>query len=358
LGLDKDIISIDADFFQVGGHSLKATALASRMQETFNVVVPLVEIFTKPAIKTLAEYIRAAETTALEIGRPAAADENLVLLKPGPENARRLFLIHDGSGEVEGYMDFCKGLTHPFNCWGLRAHRPENPAPRNCTIEEIAQSYIEKIRELQPQGPYWIVGWSLGGTIAFEMAVKLEKMGVEVAFLGLIDSSGPRPVSTEEVENFTLQSEVEWVWEYLPDEKIKEKIKKAGNTNETWSFIVNHLEENHVSVELVKRLIPHQLAQIIPNYRQLGTRELIYHLNINRTLARARDLYLPAEKIHTTLHYFKAGRSPGTPRDNWNDYCIEPIKSVEIPGDHFSILDKTGVDQTIKMFESIFQEMT
>ncbi|MCP5104690.1 MAG: hypothetical protein GY950_15000, partial [bacterium] len=338
LGIEKDIISIDADFFRLGGHSIKATAMLSRIRREFNAVVPLIEVFKEPTIESLAQYVGAAGK-----GIPAVPDDQVVLLKPGSGNDPNLFLVHDGSGEVEGYMEFCESLALPFNCWGLQADPLENMAPRNCTVEEMAQRYIEKIRGIQPHGPYWIVGWSLGGTIAFEMAVQLEEMGVETGFLGLIDSPGPSVVSGEGTGEFTLESESDWLWEYLPGNEIKEKVKKAADINEIWPIIVSHLEENNFSVESVKRLIPDDLTRIIPHYDRSGIRELISYLNIGRTLTNARALYIPANKIHTTLHYFKAGESPVIFQDSWNDYCLKPIKPYEIPGDHFSLLKKSEV---------------
>jgi len=117
-----------------------------------------------------------------------AADENLMLLRPSVSSRHHLFLVHDGSGEVEGYVGFCQHLTSKadFNCWGIRATLIENNnySPRDITIEELAKDYIEKIKKVQPKGPYYIAGWSLGGTIAFEMTLQLEKTGEKVSFLG------------------------------------------------------------------------------------------------------------------------------------------------------------------------------
>jgi tyrocidine synthetase-3 len=357
LHIKEDKISIDTNFFQLGGHSLKATIMESKIRNEFNIGVPLVEIFNAATIRSLAEYIRKVETG---IGISAVTDDQLVLLKPaapGTDPAPHLFLIHDGSGEVEGYMELCKGITYRANYWGLRAERLEHLAPRRCTIEALAQTYIEKIQEVQPHDPYWIVGWSLGGTVAFEITLQLEKMGTAVAFLGLIDSPGPRTVSAEEADEFTLESELEWVRNYLPDDEIRERVKNAADIEETWSMITNHLEEKHFDVEWVRRLIPDHLARIIPNYHQLDIRELIYYLNINRSLTSARAGYIPLRKIHTPMHYLKADQSPPDIQESWNDYCREPIRSYEIPGDHFSIFRKPGVDKTIRVFENVFKKV-
>jgi fengycin family lipopeptide synthetase D/gramicidin S synthase 2/tyrocidine synthetase-3 len=354
LKIEKEKISINANFFQLGGHSLKATSMVLKINKEFNAAISLIELFKTPTIKSLSGTISLAERRNF-----ITKDDDLVLLKTGVNNDGHLFLLHDGSGDVEGYVEFCKGLTNQFNYWGLRIYseRLENLPPRNCTIEELAQKYIEKIKKIQPQWPYYIAGWSLGGTIAFEMALQLENIGEKVSFLGLIDAPGPQKDRKAKANKFTLKAEKKWIREYLPNQTIKKKIKNTSTINDLWTKVMEYLAENNFSANLVRQVIPDQLAQIIPNYDRLGIRELVSYLNINRTLANARDFYIPSKKIHTTLHYFRASKSPGILQDCWDDYCLKPIKSFEIPGDHISILKKPQVDQTIEIFDKILYEM-
>ncbi|NIM15786.1 MAG: amino acid adenylation domain-containing protein [Candidatus Aminicenantes bacterium] len=352
LGIQENTVGINVDFFQAGGHSLRATTLVSRIRKEFNVVVPLVEVFKNPTIKLLSEYINRAAVQVI-----ASRDEYLILLKPGTRSDKHLFLVHDGTGEVEGYIEFCERLPNRVNYWGLGAEKVHNLAPRNCTIEELSRKYIEKIKKVQSHGPYLIAGWSLGGTIAFEMVLELEKRGETAAFLGLIDSPGPGADTAERANEFKKESELDWLWQHLPDNEIKKKVKKAADINEIWWIIENHLQENHFSVETIRRFIPGHLTQIIPNYYQLGTRELIYHLNTNRTLTSARARYIPTGRINSVLYYFKASESPVIFKECWNDYCSCPIRSYDITGNHFLILKKPAVEQTANTFGFILHEM-
>jgi thioesterase domain-containing protein len=80
-------------------------------------------------------------------------------------------------------------------------------------------------------------------------------------------------------------------------------------------------------------------------------------LNLNRTLTNARAFYIPSQKIHTPLHYFKASESPLIFQNNWNDYCINQIKPYEITGDHFSIFNKPKVGQTAKIFNNVMLDI-
>jgi amino acid adenylation domain-containing protein len=191
-----DVLNIDAgqigttdNFFDIGGHSLKATVLIAKIRQTFNLDLPLSEVFIKPFIKDMAEFIKSAVPDRAH--SPAVQDNHLVLLKPGHIRDRNLFLVHDGTGQVEGYLEFCSHLPASFNCWGLRMGEPGITPDPDCRLEELAGLYIEAAKKIQLRGPYNIAGWSLGGTIAFEMARQLEQAGEEVRFLALIDSVPP-----------------------------------------------------------------------------------------------------------------------------------------------------------------------
>ncbi|MGE5343746.1 MAG: amino acid adenylation domain-containing protein [Candidatus Omnitrophota bacterium] len=187
LGMESSRINADQSFFQLGGHSLKAAALISKIQKEWNINIPLIEVFKNSTIQRLASYI---DIHSME-DRINIDDEKLVLLKRGTEREKNLFLIHDGTGEVDGYIEFCKHLIIEFNIWGIKAAAFESLTSSTITIPELAREYIASMQKVQDQGPYYIVGWSLGGTIAFEMAAQLEAVNREIACLVLIDSVPP-----------------------------------------------------------------------------------------------------------------------------------------------------------------------
>jgi tyrocidine synthetase-3 len=355
LGIEKDMISIDANFFALGGHSLKATVAISRISKKFNVNVPLVELFKTPTIKSLAEYI-----STVEMGISAKInDDNLVLLKPGKGKANHLFMIHDGTGEIEGYMEFCKLLTSEFCYWGIRADRVENFAPRNCCIEDISQKYIEKIKKVQPHGPYYILGWSLGGIIAFETVRQLEQMNEEIRLLALVDSPPPHKKVWKRAGEFefTLESEPDYIKDYSFGSEIREKLKNVTDLDQFWLSTVEYLETNNYDVEMVRRAIRQYGMQALPNYNRLNIRESIYYLNVGRTFHNARAMYTPPEKIHTPVHFFGATQTKGKYEKRWGKYFSKPIKSYKIEGDHYSIFKMPHVVPFVEKFVQIIKDL-
>ncbi len=355
LAIGAEVIGIHSNFFQLGGHSLKATIVLSKMNKKYNVQVPLVELFKTPTINALAAYIQNMDAVAQKTLIPN--DESLVKLKVGT-GTTNLFLIHDGTGEVEGYLEFCTVLESPFFCWGLRASFLQNGVPQKVTIEDIAAHYIHIIQQVQPagSGPYFIAGWSLGGTIAYEVARQLENRGENISFLGLIDSPGPQKEWVQQAPRFTLAADIAWILEYLPDPHLAKKINHVSSLTQLWEIVLAHLEKNNDHVEALKQIIPPHVAQAIPNFERLQIRELIYAFNINRTLSQARTLYMPAEKIQTTMHYFNASLSPSILKEGWQEYCAAPILYQEIPGDHFSIFKKPHVEHTARILATTLAE--
>ena len=345
-------IGIDNNFFHLGGHSLKATIMISKIHNEMHVDVPLVEVFKRPTIRLLAEYIE--KMTGQHAG---ISVDNLIPLKKGTSNTHHLFFVHDGTGQVEGYLEFCSRLDNEFNCWGIRPDAIKNYTPQNITIKEMAGKYIEKIKKVQPQGPYFIAGWSLGGTIAFEMVKQLEEAGEKTAFFSLFDSPGPGIHPGQDKGEFTLQSEINNVMEYLPGVHISEILEKVTELEELWPAIVDYLTEKGVVAETIKKIIAeHGIPGF--DYDKSGIEELILHLNMTRALLKARDQYMPSGKVKVPVHYFEALASIEIIKQRWDEYCELSVEYHTIPGDHFSIFKMPNVEKFAWVFQEVLSRRT
>ncbi|MCP5103970.1 MAG: amino acid adenylation domain-containing protein, partial [bacterium] len=363
LGMDKETIGIDDNFFDCGGHSLKASVLASKIQKEFRVTMPLVEMFASPTVRQLAQYVdRHDRRDRLAAKEDETAvftrdHENLVLLREEGPRAGSLFFIHDGSGEVEGYIEFCRRLDLPVNCWGLRADRLHDYAPRNLTISELARQYIKKIKSVQPRGPYFIAGWSIGGTIAFEMVRQLEQEGESAGTLFLIDAYAP--FDRSQTHPFTFQSELNLArsgFSLLPGSGGIETLNETVEIRQVWPLVVGYLEENGIGAAEVKKAIPENMLQSMPgSISGAGIREYIYYMQVIRTLDRARDIYRadPSQKIESAVYFFAASGTEGMNKEEWPSYFKRPVSFFDIGGDHFSIFKAPDVDAFARTFSRV-----
>jgi nonribosomal peptide synthetase DhbF len=166
-------VGVDDDFFLLGGHSLLATTLVSRIRETSGVRLPVRVVFQAPTPAGIAELVSG------DTDIPTTIDPVLPISTRG--TAEPLFCVHPVSGVAWCYTALRRHLPADRPVYGLQVdldHRPADAA-------ELVDSYVRRIRAVQPEGPYHLLGWSLGGNIAHAVAAEL---GAEVAFLGLLDS--------------------------------------------------------------------------------------------------------------------------------------------------------------------------
>jgi len=169
-------VSATASFFDLGGNSLAAVQVIARIEAVAGEAPPLTAFFTDATVRGLA---RASRTDA-------PAMQVLVPLRRSGSRAP-LFCIHPAGGLAWSFGALASSLPdRPV--YGL-----QDPAvvlgERPCTtVEEYADRYIDEIRAVAPAGPYNLLGWSLGGAIAFEIARRLQEQGSEVSFLGLMDT--------------------------------------------------------------------------------------------------------------------------------------------------------------------------
>jgi thioesterase domain-containing protein/acyl carrier protein len=180
IGVGTETVSATANFFDLGGTSLETLQLTRTLNQRFDLDASLTTVLQSPTIRGLAALIEQGNDRASVPYDP---------LVPLQESGRRtpLFCIHPGDGGTFVFVNLAKYFVNERPVYALRP-RGFNPREQ-CfhTFGEIVDTYVTAIQRVQPHGPYAIAGYSLGGSIAFEVARTLEARGHEVPFLGCID---------------------------------------------------------------------------------------------------------------------------------------------------------------------------
>jgi amino acid adenylation domain-containing protein len=191
-------IGVNENFFDLGGHSLLAVRLMTRIERLFGHGLPLSALFTGATVAAIAQALRERA----DGGRGAAADSPLVEIQPGDGTRPPLFLVHPAGGNLLCYLPLVHCLGREQRVFGLQDPAVFQTGELRFEVGEMAALYCEVLRAAQPQGPYQVGGWSMGGMVAQEMARQLEAEGEEVGLLALLDPSAARregggPVSEE-----------------------------------------------------------------------------------------------------------------------------------------------------------------
>ncbi|WP_017149593.1 amino acid adenylation domain-containing protein [Bacillus bingmayongensis] len=172
-------IGIDDGFFDLGGHSLLAVQLMSRIREALGVELSIGSLFAAPTVAGLAER--------LEMGTSQSALEVILPLRTSGEQLP-MFCVHPAGGLSWCYAGLMKSLGTDYPIYGVQARGIAKSEEFPKSLDEMAADYLEHIREIQPHGPYRLLGWSLGGNVVHAMATHLQNQGEEVELLVMLDS--------------------------------------------------------------------------------------------------------------------------------------------------------------------------
>lgn len=174
-------------FRALGGDSITALRIVLRIRDVTGVEVPIGDMLTGTVAST---------ALAVESGGQDGASVLVPLRTAGRRSP--YYIVHPLGGGVFGYQALADALPPDQPFFGLQAmHIAGVPGTPPTSIEEMARHYLVEIRAVQPEGPYHLAGWCMGGAIAYEMARQVQQGGDEVASLLLMSSSIEDPVPEE-----------------------------------------------------------------------------------------------------------------------------------------------------------------
>lgn len=190
--LGVDAVGVSDDFFELGGDSFAATALAAEIEARFNQRFAPSDIINYSTVAAQAEMIAAKAGDSAEQLPP-----HLILSRAGGSESP-VFIVHGGLGFIFFKPEFLDEVGEDRPVYLFQAPGLDGRAAPLETIEELASLYVETLRRVQPAGPYNIVALCAGSFIALEMCIQIEEMGDAVAHLILLDPPAAPPVIKDE----------------------------------------------------------------------------------------------------------------------------------------------------------------
>ena len=174
-------VGVRDDFFELGGDSLSATHMLAVVSERFGRTLSPSALMPTATIEGLARRLTA----------PAEEGGSLLVAFQTGGTRPPIFFAHGLGGEVYDYRALASHLGADRPVYALRAQGLTDSLPPHETVEEMAAAYVKEVLAVRPRGPYFLGGYSSGGTIAYEMAGQLRAAGHEVMYLAVLDETAP-----------------------------------------------------------------------------------------------------------------------------------------------------------------------
>ncbi|WP_370332856.1 polyketide synthase Pks13 [Mycolicibacterium hippocampi] len=309
-GVFNELPSIDDDV---------AEKIAARLSERAEGTITAEQVAAARTIQDLSTVVRD-EMDAGEL------DGFVRTIRARPEGSNRVpvFVFHPAGGSTVVYEPLLKRLPAGTPMYGIE--RVEG------SIEERAAEYLPKLREIQGDGPYILVGWSLGGALAYACAIGLEREGADVRFVGLIDMVRPGeevPQTKEETrarwDRYALFAQRTFNVEVppIPYEEL-EGLDDAGQVQ----YILDAVKDS--GVDIPGGIIEHQRTSYLDN-RLLETAEIQpYDGHVT--------LYM-ADRYHDDAIFFEPRYAIRQPDGGWGEYVAD-LEVVPIGGEHIQAIDE------------------
>ncbi|MCF7221619.1 amino acid adenylation domain-containing protein [Marilutibacter chinensis] len=334
-------VGVHDNFFELGGDSLSAAEMIARFPEYLSMELPLASVFEASTIAGLAASLQSADS------RDAAGSDPLAALLPlratGGERQRPLFCIHPVVGLGWAYTALLRHLDPGLPVYGLQARGLRGDGALPASVEEIAADCIERMRTVQPKGPYRLLGWSLGGLIGHGIAARLQASGEQVELLAMMDAYpfSPEREHTDR-DPSTEAGEVRAALRFLGFHR-----KTGDHPPATMDALADWLcrEYDVLSLPLVQEIMKREPRLI--EHVAMVTRN---HLRLARRYVPGRSA---PGRIRSDLLFFRAARQASVDLEGlmhyhptaWHSHFDGEVTLDEIDSDHQSMLEPAAAAQ-------------
>jgi amino acid adenylation domain-containing protein len=322
-----DHVNRHDDFFRLGGHSLLTLRVVRLLQER-GFIITIADMFANPTIESLAAKLRTRE-------RSDSAD--IAIQINGGSADRPLFLTHCGSGELLYASALASHIDRNARLYGLPAVPVDRVQPE--TIEEMAARMVCMIRSVQPAGPYRVAGWSLGGTIAYEIAAQLIGAHEQVEFIGMFDTYCPRSSAAARRAKIDFNDSA-----FLLD-----LIESSGTEGDGRKAALDSMRASLHTMDFADVVQECERLSLIPDtLRYLTVAQTRLKLARTHSLVVASARYQP-HPLHIPIHLFSAldaqYSGDSRPHRGWNDVVPNDLLRITpVPGSHHSMLRSPNIE--------------
>ncbi|MBC1926105.1 acyl carrier protein [Listeria innocua] len=324
--LKKEEIDISKNFFENGGNSIQTIELIGELQDKYGVEVDPADFYSDPSFNNFEKLIEMANKVIL--------NENLKVLRKGKPDLNIVF-VHGGSGEVGKFLKMIGSINPNYTIYAIKYDKNMMPRhPESIDIKKIGKLYIQYLEDAGVSKISCIVGWCIGGKIAYEMLLQKKKYDVPLVILNAVAPN--QSVKGIEGEAFDFENEKKFVKRILPFFNIKKSTIKDTPSlwNEYADFIFNH----KLVYKYMNMISPKYVQEIMKSSDDVDL--FIRYFNLVRSFERAHYTYTTEEKAWlNNIIYVNALKQSITNFDYWGKFTNE-FFLINFDSDHNGIIDE------------------
>jgi len=324
-------VGVTDNFFALGGHSLLAVRLMARIQQQLGKNLPLATLFQSSTIEEQAKLLDSDKNFQLI--------SPLVKIKSG-RDLPPLFLIPPSSGQVLFYVDLARNLQTEQPIYGLQLPGLNGELEPMTTLEELAAYTIQAIKAVCPHGPYYLVGFCVGGLLAYEIAQQLNQQGETLALLAMIETHSPKfhKLLNERMAAENLGNEIYYAISFAEELSATSGKKLSVSTKRLQQM--KPLEQLEYILEQAKlhNILPEEVGM-----QQMQNLYWVYHATGWATYNYEAQPYGGAIKLFNASQPLMELTEDATL--GWGDLVTGQIEVYQITGDHYSIIREPDVQR-------------
>jgi thioesterase domain-containing protein/acyl carrier protein len=335
MGVDAASLEIDQPLSNFGLDSLLALELKNSLESRLAFTLPMAKLMEGPSIASLAEEtVRLVTDEAGQLPGDTLQEEWTPLLALRESGSRPpLVLLPPLGGDVRCYAALVQALGDDQPVLAFRPRGVDQDLPPHLSMDEMIADYLTALRALQPDGPFFLGGWSTGGIFAFALAEALERAGDEVTLVALFDTPLPSVCDDVDVDddarflcdmlNFANQfagTNVRLNYERLVAQTPEERFQTALAEARAQGTVPAEAPEAFIR-RIVK--VGEANVRVIQGYEpdSLNAPVYLFVPEIKGGLAEVSGHEMPADEDH-----------------GWSSQVGQLVEVYESPGDHFTMM--------------------
>ncbi|MBZ4409176.1 amino acid adenylation domain-containing protein [Myxococcus sp. XM-1-1-1] len=336
--LGREVRDVTASFFDLGGHSLLAAQLVAKLSERFGFKVPLQVLFQSPTVAALAAWLEEQRAPVASTTKAPSLPDGVVLLQRGRDDRLPpLLCMHPIGGTVFCYQELVRALGPERSVYGFQAPGVNGECEPLQTVEQLASVHLNALLQLRPEPPYYLVGLSMGGTIVYEMAQRLRRLGVPPELLVFLDTPGPGQLPTRFEDDAELLAAI------------------FGDSSPALITLLRGLEPQAQMLEVLRRA---RDGATVPESFSLV--DLQIFLSVWKAHMRALFSYEPGPTEGRAI-YLRAQEytppHPLHPERPWQELVRGGLELIGVPGNHQTMIEPPHVTTMARHLNDLMRRL-